>query len=303
MTTDTMHRPTPEFRHYLEDEIMSAFRRDRSLARLRTFAVVAACLAAGATAGLASAQIRERAQRDSLLEVALSDLSLAALRLDLARARHVDVSAKVNAGVVGSATLASAESELRGMEAAAARAKLNVDEIRATSLPPRDEVNAPVVGTHDFVMERLQLDLFAGQQRLTAAEQALAEIERQARVGAVRPLVALDAGLEVTRARAALGTLAERRKLRKEFIDQGTPGDELMRRLQQASLRLEAYVLQEAVKVSSQRLDAVRKQNAAGLAASLDVLRAEVELREREVELQLLARQLRNIGSKGGDQR
>jgi outer membrane protein TolC len=185
------------------------------------------------------------------------------------------------------------------MEAAAARANCDVEEIRATSLPPRDELNAPLAGSRDFVTERLQLDLFVAQQRLTAAEQAKDEIERQVRVGAAGALAALDAGLEVARARAALGTLAERRKLRKEFIDQGTPGDQLMRRLQQASLRHDAFVAQEAVKVSGQRLEALRKQREAGVASELDVLRAEVELKEREAELYLLARQLRDIGSRG----
>jgi hypothetical protein len=299
MTTDIMHQPTPEFRDYLEGEITSAWRRERSFVRLRAFAVAAACLAAGTTAGFASAQIRDAAQRDSLLEVALSDMSLAVLRLDLARARHVDVSAKAKVGIVGPASIASAESELRGMEAAAARAKLNVDEIRATSLPPRDELNAPLAGSRDFVMERLQLDLFVAQQRLTAAEQARAEIERQVRVGAAGELAPLEAGLEVARARAALGTLAERRTLRKQFVEQGTPGEQLMRRFQQVRLRHEAFVAQEALKVSTRRLEAVRKQHALGAAAELDVLRAEVELKEREAELHLLARQLREIGSKG----
>jgi hypothetical protein len=299
MTTDSLHQPTPEFRDYLEGEITRVYRRERSFGRLRSFAVAAACLAAGTTAGLASAQIREGAQRDSLLEVALSELSLAALRLDLARARHVDVSTKAKVGVVGPASMAAAESELRGMEATAARAKLNVDEIRATSLPPRDELNAPLAGSRDFVMERLQLDLFVAQQRLMTAEQARTELERQVRVGAVSVLAPLDAGLEVARARAALGTLAERRKLRQEFVEQGTSGEQLMQRFQQVRLRHEAFVAQEAVAVSTRRLEAVRKQHAIGVAAELDVLRAEVELKEREAEFRLLARQLREIGSKG----
>lgn len=298
MTTDIMHQPTPEFRDYLEGEITRAWRQERSFVRLRSIAVAMACLAAGTTAGLASAQIRESAQRDSLLEVALSDMSLAALRLDLARARHLDVSKKAKVGLVGPASMAAAESELRGMEAAAARAKLNVDEIRATSLPPRDDLNAPLAGTRDFVLERLQLDLFVAQQRLTSAEQANTEIERQVRIGATGELAPLDAGLEVARARVALGTLAERRTLRQEFIAQGTPVDQLMRRFEQVRLRNEAYVAQEAVKVSTQRLEAVRRQNSVGVAAELDVLDAEIELKLRQVKLQLLARLLRDLGSK-----
>ncbi len=97
------------------------------------------------------------------------------------------------------------------------------------------------------------------------------------------------------RERAALGALAERRKLRKEFIDQGTAGDQLNRRFQLVQVRFDAYVVQETVNVLRRRLDAARKQHGAGTASELDVLRAEYELKEKEYELQMLARQLREL--------
>lgn len=290
MTTDIMHQPTAEFRDYLEGEVTREFRRHRSFTRLRYAAVLLATLAAGTTAGLASAQIRQGAQRDSLLESAQSDLSLVALRLQLAQATVTDARSKVAAGVAGRGTLTAAEADLRQIEALAARAKLNVDEIRATAMTPRDDLNAPVVGGRDFVSERLMLDLFTAQQRLTAAEEAQREAERQFRVGAVSELAVLDAELRVTEARAALGTLAERQMLRKEFVSQGTPGEQLNRRFQQAQVRFDAHVASEAVKMLRQRLDAVRKQRAVGTASDLDVLRAEIQLKEREAEFALLAR-------------
>lgn len=295
MTTDSMHLPTAEFREYLEGEITREFRRHRSFARLRLTAVLLVTLAAGTTAGLASAQIRQGAQRDSLLETALSDMALVVLRLEMTKKLMEDFEVRLKAGAVGPSVLANAQSEHRQMEALAARAKLNVDEIRASSLPPRDDLNAPRVGGRDFVAERVQIDLFLAQQRLTAAEQAQAEAERQSRVGTVGELAVLEAGLKVIKERAALGTLAERQKLRKEFIDQGTAGDQLNRRYQQAQVRLDAYVAQETVNVLRRRLDAVRKQHAAGTATELDLLRAEYEFKEKEYEFQMLARQLREL--------
>ena len=295
MTTEIMHQPTPEFREYLEGEITSEFRRHRAFARVRLTAVLLATLAAGTTAGLASAQIRQGAQRDSLLETALSDMALVVMRLDMTRRHIEDVKSRFKVGVVGSAALADAELELRKMEALGLRAKLNVDEIRASALPARDDLNAPLVGGRDFVSERLQVDLFLAQQRLNTAEAAQAEAERQWRVGSVGELAVQDAGLKAIRERVALGTLAERRKLRKEFIDLGTSGDQLNRRFQQVQVRNDAYVAQETVNVLRRRLEAVRKQHAVGTASELDLLRAEYELKEKEYELQLLARQLREL--------
>ena len=295
MTTDTMHHPTPEFRDFLEGEITREFRQHRSFARVRIAAVVLATIAAGTTAGLASAQIRQGVQRDSLMESAQSELALVAMRLELVRAMLAEVEVKFKSGIVGQTSLTNAESELRQMESLAMRRKLNVDEIRASSSQVRDDLNAPLVGTRDFVTERLQLDLFAAQQRLTSAERAQVEAERQLRVGAVGELAALDAGLDVIKARSALGALVERRKLRKEFVDQGTAGEQLNRRFQQAQVRFDAVVAQETMNVLRLRLEAVRKQHAVGVAQELDVLRAEIALKEQEAELQLLVRQMREL--------
>ena len=295
MTTESMHQPTAEFRDYLEGEITREFRRHRSFARLRLTAVLLGTLAAGTTAGLASAQIRQGAQRDSLLETALSDMALVVLRLEMTKKLLEDMEARLKVGAIGPSVLADAESDLRQMEAMAARAKLNVDEIRASSLSPRDDLNAPKVGNRDFVTERLEIDLFLAQQRLTAAERAQAEAERQSRAGTVTELALLDAALKVIKERTALGTLAERRKLRREFNDQGTSGEQLNRRYQQVQVRYDAFVAQETVNVLRRRLEAVQKQRAVGTASELDLLRAEYELKEKEFELQMLVRQLREL--------
>jgi hypothetical protein len=295
MTTEIKHQPTPEFRDYLEGEITREFRRHRSFARLRFATIVLATLAAGTTAGLASAQVRQGAQRDSLLETAESDLALIGARLRMAQQILNDFEAREKVGAVGRNAVVDATAELRQIEALAMKAKLNVDEIRASAFPPRDDLNAPLVGGRDFVNERLQFDLFLGQQRLTAAEQALAEKERQARAGTTSEFQVLEAGLRVSRERAALGVLVERRTLRKEFVDQGTAGDELNRRFRHAQVRFDVSVAQQSVKLLQQRVQALQKMRAVGSASEVDVLRAELELKERELELQMLARQLREL--------
>lgn len=222
-------------------------------------------------------------------------MGLAALRLELARAGLADVSAKVKVGLLHASALAPAEAEVRSMEAQAMRSRLNVEEIRTTARPPRDELNAPLVGARDYVIERLQLDLMIAQQRLTAAEEARTETARRARVGAGTDLERLDADVAVARATGALATLAERRKLRREFVERGTPGDQLTRRLHQTQLRHDAFIAQQALGAARQRLELIRAQRAVGAATELDQLRAEVELREREAELAHLARQLRTL--------
>jgi hypothetical protein len=302
MTTDDTYRPTQEFRDHLEWEVTRAVRRarhgdQRSRRRgrwLRAAAVVLVSVAIGTTAGLASAQIRDSERRDSLLQAANADASLAALRLQLARERLADVNRKLQAGAVGAASLADATSEVRSMEAQAMRARFNVEEIRATAQAPRDDLNAPLVAGHDFVKDRIQLELMSAQQRLTAAEQAQAESQRRVRVGAETELSGLEAGVDLARARAAMALLAERLNLRREFLEKGTPVDRLLQRFEQAQLRQDATVAQQTLNIAHERLTLIEKQRAAGVTDDLAVLKARVEVKEREIELQQILLRLRN---------
>ena len=306
MNVTDLHRPTPEFRERLEWEVTRTLRRERRLAdhrrlrgrgRFRTAAVVLAAIVLGSTAGLASAQIRDAARRDSLLEAAQAELGLARVRLELAQAQLDDARRRTQLGVPGAPSIAAAEAEQRAMQARALRVQLNIEEIRAAAQSPRDDLNAPLVAGRDFVTERLRLDLLAAQQRLLAAEEGQAEAERRLRVGAGSDLARLEAGLEVGRARAAMAALAEVRNLRAEFLERGTAIEELLRRRQVAELRQDVLLAQQAVSVARERLLLLERRRAVGAAQELEVLRARVLLREREMELQLLGRRLRGGAS------
>ena len=299
---DRTHLPTPEFRDHLEEEVVRAFRhesrfaqnhRRRSLQWMRAAAVVLVSVAIGATAGLAPAQMRDSARRDSLLESAKAELQLAALRLQLARDNLADVKRKVDVGVLGPSSLMNAEMELRAMEARTRREQLDIEEIGATAQPPRNDLNAPLIDGRDFVKDRLQLEALAAQQRLTAAEAAQVDAERRAKVGAGTELSRLDAGNEVERARATLGLLAKRLELRQEFVDKGTPVEQLQRQLELAEARFEAYAAQQQLALARERLAFLEKQQRAGVVSELDVMKANVDVKELELALKNLSARLR----------
>jgi hypothetical protein len=305
MTNEMMDTPTPEFRAQLESEISRAYRRETRLGgpdrepprrRLRGVGLLAACLALGAASGIVSAQARDFARRDSLLDAARAELAIMTLRLDLARVRVVEASRKASIGALDPDGVASAESELRSMEARAARVKLNIDEIGMGSQPPRDELNAPLVGGRDFVTERIRLDLADAQQQLELAERMLRLVARRVRVGSASELARSEAQLQVARASVALATLGERLSLRREFVEKGTPADELAKRLETARLRQDIRVAQQALELAQARAANVDRQRAVGTATELDAMRAHIEVKERELELSQLITQLQRVG-------
>ena len=299
MTENTMD-PRPDFRDRLERTVVSAFRLEQELDNRRRAtrtrwmglaAVIVVSVALGATAGIASGQIRDSARRDSLLEAARADASLAGVRLGLAGQRLADAKRKFDVGAADAGSVASAESEVRAMEAHAVRTRYNIEEITATAQPPRDDLNAPLVGGRDFVKDRIMLELAAAQQRLTAAESAFSETERRVRAGAAPDLAAIEANVELTRARAAMAVLAQRLTLRQEFVQRGTPIEQLTARLAQAQLQQDVALAQQELTLARERAVRVEKQRAVGVVSEAEVIQAKLKVQERELELQLLMTQ------------
>jgi len=297
MTNDMIHTPTSDFRDRLERTVVHAHRleqemnhrvRERRSRWMRLAAVVVVSVAIGATAGVASGQIRDAARRDSLLDAAKADATLAAIRLELARARVADTKRRLDVGASDATSLANADAELREMEAQVMRTRYNIEEITATAQAPRDDLNSPLVGGRDFVKDRIMLDLMAAQRRLTAAEGAAAESERRERVGAASDVATLEAKVEVERARAAMTVLAQRSMLRKEFVERGTPVEQLSARLANTELQQDIAVAQQELTLARQRAALAERQRAAGIVTEFYLVQSKLKAQERELELQQL---------------
>jgi hypothetical protein len=306
MTTDIDHIPTPAFRTHLEWEIVRAARREarfgtppsRPTGRLRVAALVVGCLAIGIASNFASAQVRDGTRRDSLLDAARAELSVIAMRADLARAQLDLAKRHASVGAASPEDLAAAEADFRSLEARMTRQQLNLAEIQASALPPRDDLNAPRVGDRDFVKERIALALNQAQQQLSAAERIQGEVDRRVRVGVATELSHTEAQLEVARTQAGLALLADQLALRQEFLDKGTAPEELVKRLETTQVREDARLAQMALALARTRVQAVERERAAGAAAELDVMRAQVEVKERELELSQLMARMKRLGAK-----
>jgi hypothetical protein len=297
---DTTHTPTADFRDRLERTVMHTYHLEQELdhrARAkrtgwaRLAAVIVVSVAIGATAGIASGQIRDAVRRDSLLDAAKADATLAAVRLNLARERLSDTKRRFDVGASDATSLANADAELREMEAQVMRTRYNIEEITATAQAPRDDLNSPLIGGRDFVKDRIMLDLMAAQRRLTAAEGAAAESERRERAGAASDLATLEARLEVERGRAAMTVLAQRLALRKEFVERSTPIDQLSARLANVELQQDIAVAQQELDLARQRAAQAERQRAAGVVTEFYLVQAKLKALEREAELhQLMVR-------------
>lgn len=303
MTPSNTFPPTDEFREKLEWEVLRRYRRNaRAHARPRSglrFAkaavIVIVSASIGATAGFASAQIRQSTARDSLLAAARAEAMLAKTRFDLAKVEADDVSVRVRTGGEDQEALAAAIVEMRDMEARWNATALNVEEINASGQAPRDDLGAPLVAGRDYVKLRIGLQLSAVQAKLNAAEATQANAERRFRLGADDEAVVTNTRLKVIHVQGQLAVLAEQLRLRDEFLKRGTQPSHLVQRLEAMQLRADASYGQAELTAARARLALVEKRRAAGVANEVDLLRAQLAVKELELEVQRLATRLRTV--------
>lgn len=294
------HDPTPEFRAHLEWQIASALRRETRLAepagigvpRLRAAVMLMAALAIGGIAATASEQVQDARQRDMLIESARSEEALVRVRLDLATAEYRHVQSRFEVGTANRETLVAAERQMRAMEAALKRIQLDIEEIRATSMPPRNELDAPVVGQRDYVRDRLALELETAQQALVAAERTLEQIRSRVEIGTAPPAALLQAESDLVQAKAAMQLRRSKLELRQRALQGELKAENLAAALRRMELTLQRDRVQRELEIARRRLAEVRGQVEVGMASPLDFKRVEVDVLEREMDLQRIRREL-----------
>ena len=301
MTSSNTYHPTDEFRDDLERELLRRHRRNllelsrrqagSGFAKAAVMIIVSGSI--GATAGFASAQIHQGGTRDSLLAAAQVDALLAKTRFDLAKVEADDVTLRVRAGAVGQEDAAASIAELRDMDARWQAAQLNIQEINASGHAPRDDLGAPLISGRDYVKQRIALQLAATQAKLDAAETTEAESERRYRAGAETEDAVTNSRLKVTHVEGQLAVLAEQVRLRDEFLAHATSPALLAQRAENAQLRADASYDQAELSAARARLATVEKRRAVGAATDVELLRAQLGVKELEIELQRLTSRLR----------
>src|SRR5690606_35295320 len=108
---------------------------------------------------------------------------------------------------------------------------------------------------------------------------------------------------EVARAKRELQQLADKLDLREAFLQQGLPVAEVQNRLARLELLSDAELARQLQAVAQERLEDLRQRHEVGLIDRIEVIRAEVEVLERAVELQAIGRRLEAIDEAARDGR
>jgi outer membrane protein TolC len=299
------HEVTPEFRAHLQWQIESALRRESRFtepvgggpSRLHVAVVAVIALFVGGIAVTASGELQEAKQRDLLLATASQEEALVRMRVELARADLQDAQKRYEVGASDRQTLLEAQRQLRAMEMELQRIRLDIDEIQQTSASPRNDLQAPLVGTRDFVSERLKLQLDTAQRALVGAEEGVAHARQRIEVGTAPMTAKLQADAELAAARARMQELRIALEMRQRSVAGEVKAEELAAELRRQQLMLQQEAVQQQLQIMRALLEELRRLVEVGTANQLDAKRLEVEILEREVELRKIRQEIEMLGA------
>ena len=302
----SFEEPTPEFRARLEWQILTALRRETRFSEpvLRPFGgarmtlAVVAALMIGALAGWIPGYAQENRDRNQLIENAESEASLLQLRLELVQKEREQIRRRVDVGASGPEALSAIEDQVRGLETALRRNQLDVEEIRATSAAPRDDLQAPLVRQRDFVAERLMLELSNAQRTLVGAERKAAAAHERFDVGLARQAEVQQSDVDVEKARTDMQLLAARLTMRRRVLHGEIKPDAAAPSLRRQELQLQLHQVRRELALSQNRLANARQLLSVGIGTEMDVKQAELQILEQQSQLAHLQQQLQTLGLK-----
>jgi outer membrane protein TolC len=169
---------------------------------------------------------------------------------------------------------------------------MSIEEIQLTARAPREDLAAPLVGGRDFVRDRIELELATAEERLAATEAALEEARRRHDVGIIPRTQLLEAEAGLAAARADFEILVARAELREAAVARSMSSRELAERAARLEIATRLRMTERLRELAAQQAEEARRRAAVGSIEEVDRLRAELELAEREVEIERLRAQI-----------
>ncbi|MBE0712969.1 MAG: hypothetical protein IH583_11345 [Candidatus Aminicenantes bacterium] len=298
------YEPDSKFVERLEWQLASEYRRANRLKaapgkvavprRMVAVTLVAGVLLAGVAAIKAADYIKDSWRKG--LEIARVGTEVQLKKAHLESTREMAARAET---LASSGLIREEESHVLklGVEKAALdldKSLLNLDEVKASGVAPRDELYAPVMGGRDFVSERLKIQIRGDEGDLELLGSRLDRSKRLVEVGVVS---VGDLDLIQAEIAARMAMIDETRKridLRKRYVagevsaQEVEIGDRMAvaeKNLRQAQTKVDSLMKQMERSEAQEALGLVSPRETSQLRYALDAAQAELKLATLEVDV------------------
>jgi hypothetical protein len=174
------------------------------------------------------------------------------------------------------------------------RSLLNLDEVKASGVAPRDELYAPVLGGRDFVSERLKIQIKEIERDLELLGSRLDRSKRLVEVGVVSRGDLDQIQAEIAARKAMIDETRKRIDLRKRYVagevtaQEVEIGDRMAvaeKDLRQAQTKVDSLMKQMERSKAQEAVGLVSPGETSQLRYTLDAAQAELKLAALEVDV------------------
>jgi len=167
------------------------------------------------------------------------------------------------------------------------RARLDLDEVKASGEVPRNELYAPAVDGRDFVSERLAIERKVLELDLGLRRARLERLKQRFDLG-LAPRDGLDESLASTAVQeAGIGDVEKRLDLRKQFIAGAMTAEEVEIQDRMTAAESDLRQAQSTVDSLKKRLESLQAKEAVGMISNTEVQQAQFGLSYAQAQLSL----------------
>jgi len=299
-----IYEPDSRFVERLEWQLASEYRRTNRLKpssgkvavsrRMVAVALLAGVLTTGVAVIKAADYIKDSWRKG--LEIARVGTEVQLKKAHLESTREMAARAEKLASI-GVIREEESQALKLGVEKAALdldRSLLNLDEVKASGVAPRDELYAPVLGGRDFVSERLKIQIQDVERDLELLGKRLDRVKQLVEVGTASEgdLDLIQA--EIAARKAMIDETRKRIDLRKRYVEGEITAQEVElgnrmavaeKNLHQAQSRVDSLMKQLERLQAQEALGMISPRETSQLRYALDAAQAELKLATLEVDV------------------
>jgi hypothetical protein len=291
------YEPDDQFVDRLEWQLSSEFRRSDRLKSspqkvavprsVLAIALIVGILTTGVTVVKATEYVRDSWKKKIEIARLETDVQIKKARLESTREMAAQTESRFADGLIRENEQMMMKYAVERAELALKQAQVNLDEVYATGDAPDNSLYAPVVGSRDFVSERLQLEIAAAKLDFELSGGQFEHAQQRVLTGIVRESELASVQMAMAGGKVHLEKLQSRLELRKRFM-----AGELTAREVEISGRLAQA--QRNLHVAKQRLELLQSQvtrqkdlESQGLVSSLESKQLEYIYKAAQAEMKL----------------
>jgi hypothetical protein len=289
--------PHAQFVENLEWQLSSEFRRASRLKpspgniaiprRMVAIAVTIGVLLTGVAVTKAADYIRDSWKKKIEMARAETEVELEKVHLQSIREMASGVKARVSDGLIREDEYQAIKLAVQNAELDFKRSQLNLEEVKMSGDIPRNELYAPLVGGHDFVSERLTIEMkkvALNLEQLQISQERISLLIEQnlAREDEVENLLA-----EMTHRKIEIDKIQERLDLRKRFLGKEITAQEVEIRGRLTAAENNFHAVQAKVDSLNKQLDRLQVLEAQGAISHTEIRQIELALDAAQAELKL----------------